>query len=247
MALVEGVFASLLANLLTNLLPHGVVRLLVHVKRTRHFLRFWGAMLRPSLLLVVSSPADVREDRPLLGNDSRAVTDLILEFGRINLDVSLISGLEWSDKVAGELLTNNLLIIGGPVTNSTAGFHLALPEIPYKFCAHYIVRTGDPTFKMGVPTRDEVVGSKDYAIITRMQNRYADNHDAIIVSGCHGWGTRAAAQALTDNRVIKYLNKNATRHFQVIVEVPVDESGRPANPNPLWHTLKPLPIVSRGR
>ena len=76
---------------------------------------------------------------------------------------------------------------------------------------------------------------KDYGILTRMKNPYNPEKDAIIASGCFGWGTQACLRIMKNSQAIKIINEQVKDkyYFQIIVSVQIDEDKIPLNSSAL--------------
>jgi hypothetical protein len=133
---------------------------------------------------------------------------------------------ERADQVGGDALRMPLISAAGPVSSKVSKFLLEQPEIIYSFGGldgHTILSNRNPEFTIDAVRAGEVV-TRDFGVVTRMRNPYNKDSDAIVVSGCFGWGTQAALRVLTDTESLEFLTTMG-RHFQVICTCLVDEDG----------------------
>lgn len=131
---------------------------------------------------------------------------------------------ERADQVGADALRMPLISAAGPVSSKVSKFLLNQPEIIYSFGGpdgHTISSNRNPEFAIDAVRAGEAV-TRDFGVVTRMRNPYNKARDAIVVSGCFGWGTQAALRVLTDTESLEFLTTMG-QHFQVICTCLVDE------------------------
>jgi hypothetical protein len=105
--------------------------------------------------------------------------------------------LRFADRLDGDELANNLILIGGPDANS------ATRRVVRRLKT--TLRLGDPTIneisfrspatnRLYVPVRQSEDEMIDYGVILREQNPFSPLHHVLALFGCFGFGTWAAGR-----------------------------------------------------
>jgi len=228
--------------------PNGLVKIR-HYLKVEKPIRIFFKKTRKELTLFILPPADI--DPIVKGTQ---IFDFLgaMELQDIFRELGYKFEVRRSDNVSeAELKRNNLLIVGGPIPNKIAKYLFNQNEIIYRFGGeegHDIIniKTGQTVVS---PQKDEKGRIKnDYGILTRMKNPYNPKKDAIIASGCFGWGTQACLRIMKDPQVIKNINEQVKDkyYFQIIVSVEIDEDKVPLNSDALGKTLKILNYNQKG-
>jgi hypothetical protein len=156
--------------------------------------RFWSKMLRSKVVLVVGAHGDFDgyEASGMIGTgDALALAEFVAYFRQQRFaDYQVVS----ARSIGPDLLAHNLILIGGPDANGTSCDFV-----------ERIKKTRQIEF--GNPARHEIwfelqgrvyepTSRKDAAAIVYLESPYAEDRYVILVSGCSGHGTFAAAQSL---------------------------------------------------
>ena len=152
-----------------------------------------------------------------------------------------------------ELKEHNLIVVGGPISNKVTKTLFKSKEIIYKFGGpdgHDIIDSKTGKVRYSPIINDEQRVERDYGILTRIKNPYNKNKDAIIASGCFGWGTYASLIIMGDAKLLEYIKNNINfkknPYFQVIVSTMIDEDKVPLEPEIIQKTLIQLNYQERG-
>jgi len=239
---------GVIIEILKWIAPNGLVRIR-HYLKVEKPIRIFFKKTRKDLTLFILPPADI--DPIVKGTqifDFLGAMELQDLFRELGYKFEVIR----SDNISeAELKGNNLLIVGGPIPNKIAKYLFNQNEIIYKFGGeegHDIIdiKIGQTVVS---PQKDEEGRiRKDYGILTRMKNPYNPEKDAIIASGCFGWGTQACLRIMKNSQAIKIINEQVKDkyYFQIIVSVQIDEDKIPLNSSALDKMLKILDYNLEG-
>lgn len=185
--------------------------------------RFWSLMMRRKIVLVVGSHDnfDGYEASGLIGTgDALALAEFVSYFRQNKFE-----NYEVVDARAkgSSFLASNLILIGGPDANRTSFdfVHRTKNNLKIKFGnpkAHEI--SFELQGKVYVPSN----GQKDAAAIVFGDSPYSSDGHVILVSGCFGHGTHAAAQLLCQNDAFRQRVKSFKR-FEAAITCDVIDRG----------------------
>lgn len=134
-------------------------------------------------------------------------------------------------------LVNNIFSFGCGVPNPVSDAILKLNKIPVGFdirddegCYPLKYPLRHPSEKLYIPIYDDVkkTWSLDYGILIRTKNPYNPKKKAVLLGGCHGYGTEAASKILTDtklgNPILRDINEEfEDKDFILIFSCEIDE------------------------
>lgn len=159
--------------------------------------RFWSEMMKNKIVVVVGAHGefDQYEASGMIGTgDALALAEFVSYFRQNQFTNFEISSAR---TVATSQLGQNLLLIGGADANSISRDFIARSGGKLK------TRFGDPdkgeiSFELAgtlfMPERGKKL--KDAAAIVYMENPHAPDRRVVLVSGCFGYGTEAAARMM---------------------------------------------------
>lgn len=212
---------GIVIDILEWIVPNGFLRLWHYYKFERHISNFFKNLKKDETVLIVP-PSDV--DPIIKGTqvfDFLGIMELHEVFSEMEYKLKKVR----ADNISEEEKRHNLISVSGPIPNAVTKFLLERNEINYAFGGsdgHSIISKTNPTLKFDPQKNDKGIITNDFGIITRMQNPYNPDKEAIIVCGSYGWGTQAALRILMDKDSLIYLNKFG-QYFQVICTCGVDE------------------------
>jgi len=158
--------------------------------------RFWSQMMRDKVALVVGAHGDFDsyEASGMIGTgDALALAEFIAYFKANKFDDYEVVSARTID---ASLLNRNLVLIGGADANATSRDFIERTQAARK------IRFGDPdrqivSFEfegeMYSPSREKAM---DAAAIVFHRSPYSEDGRVLLVAGCYGHGTLAAAQLL---------------------------------------------------
>lgn len=116
-------------------------------------------------------------------------------------------------------ITNNMIIIGGPVNNPLSKKLFADMDFPYSFEGFTIVNKHNQT--RYTPVINQYI-EKDYAYVANFQNPYNEENRILLFAGCRSLGCYAGAKALSkhyQNPLLQnFLKTNEDKNYAFIVE-----------------------------
>jgi hypothetical protein len=126
---------------------------------------------------------------------------------------------------APDVLTRNLILIAGPLSNSVTKHVLEKIKVRYTFKNHDIIdlSTGDYVRRSKIKDSNLPNSAEDYGIITKCVNPFNPNTRVIMAMGSHGWGTQAALEALFDPKNLNFLLAQNVDCYQLLISVAVHE------------------------
>jgi hypothetical protein len=188
----------------------------VHYYRntTRPFQKFWGSMFSGGLSIITT--VEERE---------QVIKSQVLDYLAINDAEQVFKGLYPNkyhrytcDENTRGMLNGNLLLVGGPIANDITSVLMKRVSLRYVFRDHEIIDTTTNSL-ICKATQETGMISEDYGIITRQINPYNKSKKVIMVTGCYGWGTWAALEALLEPKNMNFLSEKRAEFYQVLVSV----------------------------
>jgi hypothetical protein len=221
--LAEAAVESILNWIITYVLPAVILFVIGYVAKSLkdyivdvHPLRsYWKEFLKSGCVIVVPKPL-TGEPEMLFGDTSAALS--IHSFLQTLAKKERFE-LRWSDKIFRDDLNGNLVLIGGPMSNSITKAFTETLKLPFSFSSqpkHDIMDSkGGPIFSPKENGPDDY--SPDYAIVLKIGNPHNEEKKLVIIAGCHRYGTYIGAKCVTLTRLLKKLEDKSVN----VLEIPV--------------------------
>lgn len=227
---VIGAFSDVAINLIAAAIGGTAVWTASRAKKRIRLLRarrFWKSMGSRKPLLVLGAPdwepLSSWEKSGMVGKgDILALVEIESQLRQLGFAGTIIE----SKELKSQDLRSNLILIGGPDGNSATA--MMMEELDREVSYEFIEDSGrgsavrnkrsdvaaTPRYnKEGDPTTD-------YGLIIRVANPLApDTAEIVILAGCWGYGTAAAAEKLSDRKFLRKQRKS--KHFEALVETTV--------------------------
>jgi hypothetical protein len=227
---IDGAFFDVATNLIAAAIGGIVVWAVSRVLKRVRLLRarkFWKAMGGRKPLLVLGAPNvepfSTWEKSGMVGRgDILALVEIESQLRRLGFAGTLVE----SKEIKSKDLRSDLILIGGPDWNSVTARMLGRldGEISYAFVRDSELGVGVKNEKSGksvVPQYDDKGDpTSDFGLIIRAANPLApETAEIVILAGCWGYGTAAAAEKLNDRKFLRRQRK--ARYFEALVETTV--------------------------
>jgi hypothetical protein len=185
---------------------------------------FWQPFVygRPSVVLGRFGQFDTFEASGVLGVGDAICLTLISSFTGANYHLEL--PVAYSDKVSGDDLASDLILIGGPDNNSVTKdvigrvpttLMFANPErFEVSFASVEANRLYSPEFASG-----KVI--VDYGIILRTSNPFDRRHKVLVLFGCFGFGTWASGRCVCSEEFLAHPLVAAGSNVECVVRAEV--------------------------
>ncbi len=134
-----------------------------------------------------------------------------------------------ADALSADAWGGNLILIGGPDANQLTAEMMAridesLSFVFPKWQQHYVFLMDKVTRRMIGPdhSADGKVVKVDYGLIVRTQNPLGTNDtEIIILAGCWGYGTEAAAKMLATKTFYRHPLVRSKRPFEILIRTTI--------------------------
>ena len=221
-------------EIISNLIGMGfgvaITKIYEYIKFRRPLRKFWRKFLKEGCAVIVPSVPESYSEASLLGgvSDLRAQAEIAGTLSSLNPQKE-IRCLE--ARFAAPWLSGNLVLIGGPITNSvTRRFIQEFKRngrLLFDFQNHDLcIYVGEERRRWMAEWNSEGDITLDYGLIYRGSNPYDERYEIIILAGCHGFGTYGAAKAVLKPEIV---NELAGRELIAVIKIHVYE-GIPQTP-----------------
>lgn len=176
------------------------------VRKKNPVRNFWGECLTsPVNIIIPSVPEDYDEFSFHTGySDMKAsakVSSLLSTFSNVSEGVKILEA-----KYAYDRLDENVVLIGGPITNEIIRRIIQDFDIPFSFTNHTLIdnyhnKKYEP--KLG---EDKNV-LEDYAFILKIMNPFNNKKILVIIVGCWGYGSYSGSVAVTDYESLRIIRR----------------------------------------
>ncbi|MCL0080194.1 hypothetical protein M1O19_04550 [Dehalococcoidia bacterium] len=213
---VSTIIISYLIGLLTLITPWALKRFLDYKNKDRPIGKFWAPMLNGGLSII--TPSEEREsDIKSQVFDFLATSDIEKQFDRMFAGKYQRYTCE---SLSRDILTNNLLLVAGPIPNDVTKEVLERADTRYYFEGNDITDKMNADFCKKADIKNDII-VRDFGIITKCKNPFQKGRSVIIGSGCYGWGTWGALEALLNPQNLQFLSGKHDPYFQILVSVSV--------------------------
>ncbi|ADJ48484.1 hypothetical protein AMES_6659 [Amycolatopsis mediterranei S699] len=228
--LVLGAFPEISINLIAAAIGGTAVWLVTRTRRRLKLLRarrFWRSLCDRTPLIVIGAPdfepLNKWEKSGMVGKgDILALVDIQNQLRELGFEGKIVETKEMN---SGDR-RKDLVLIGGPDGNSVTETMMRELDrvLSYEFTWNagvgnaVIDRT---TGSASAPQYDKVGNpTSDYGLIIRAVNPLAPKKSEIVIlAGCWGFGTAAAAELLRDRKFLRQQRKS--KHFETLVKTTV--------------------------
>lgn len=194
--------------------------------RTRRARAFWRPFLGEDVAIVVGRfQSEEFERSGLMGaGDSLAVAELQRFLGKLG---ARMRETVYADRLAGEELGKNLIVIGGPDANAVT--HQLVERL------HTGIRFGDPTrhiiaitdvtttpprvFAPGPTASDGT--SNDFGVVVRAPNPFGTGTTVLIVAGAFGHGTWAGVRFAISKEFLRQAREGGGPSIECLIEADI--------------------------
>jgi len=180
---------------------------IVRKKNPVHY--FWNEGLKSSINIIIPSLSKNYDEFSLHTGHSDlkafAITSSLLSSFHNNADeIKMIEARYVLDR-----LDENIVLIGGPITNEITGEIMSNFKIPFSFEGHVLIDNyNNKKYEPKLDENGKIL--EDYAFILKTKNPYNNKNTLIIIAGCYGYGTYSGAKALTDYDILRKIKRNGT-------------------------------------
>jgi hypothetical protein len=195
--------------------------------------KIWGAYAEDRPRVIVGRYLENKQFEPtgFLGvGDAIAISELRNLFTRLNgQDLEIL----YSDQVSGDVLKENLILVGGPE------FNLITREVMDRLKTS--IRFGNPRLneiafhdtcdnRVLAPKVNSISGEviKDYGLVVRAKNPFAPEKWVTVIAGSFGFGSWAGARYAASGEMAKRKEIAGKKEYELLVECEV-VGGSPQN------------------
>lgn len=215
-------------------------RALVSTPKSR---RFWKPFVDSDCRIVLGRLMQFRryEQTGFLGvGDAIAMTELLLFLSQLGADALEVV---YADRVGGDALNSNLIVLGGPVANEISADVVNRLESSLKPGQNEIL---DTISKITHRSRrragsDEL--TSDYGLVIVAPNPYAPDKRMLLVFGTYGFGSWAGIRFLLSRQFRESNDLLEGEFVECLVESEIVK-GTPQQPKMI--TMRPLPTPQGG-
>ncbi|MFJ1765164.1 hypothetical protein ACIOD2_32900 [Amycolatopsis sp. NPDC088138] len=210
--------------------------------------RFWKTMGNRVPFIVLGAPdwapAVSWEKSGMVGmGDIQALVEIESQLRRLGFSGTIVE----SKELTPQELKRDLVLIGGPDGNSVTATMMGRMNgaSSYAFAMDLGPDAGavyDKRSSREITPKYDDLGNpmNDFGLIIRAANPLApDTAEIVILAGCWGFGTAAAAEKLGDQKFLRQLKKS--RHFEVLVETTVEHGAHYNTKVRDTRTITPVP------
>ncbi|WP_086838275.1 hypothetical protein [Amycolatopsis kentuckyensis] len=228
--LVLGAFPDVSVNLIAAAIGGAAVWLATRTGRRVRLLRarrFWKSMGSRGPFIVLGAPdwepLGTWEKSGMVGKgEILALVEIETQLRELGFEGKIVESKELNSRD----LRSDLVLIGGPDGNSVTATMLGRLDqvVSYEFTrdtggGNAVIdrRTDSASAPQYDQSGDPI---SDYGLIIRAANPLApETAEIVILAGCWGYGTTAAAEKLSDRRFLRKQRKS--KHFEALVETTV--------------------------
>lgn len=177
--------------------------------KLRRVRRFWKPFTKGALRIVVGrfSEFESFEQSGFLGiGDAIGLAELRTYFDQLGFDNFEVA---YADRMSGDLLNANLILLGGPDANSVTKEAVSKIRSTIQFGnpEKYEIAFYDSTSNKVYAPRLQSINSRkianDYGIIFKTENPFSPDKQIIIIAGSFGYGTWAGAKYILSKSFIE--------------------------------------------
>jgi hypothetical protein len=166
---------------------------------------FWDVCLTsPVNIITPSPPATYRGSSYYLGysaaNALATVSSLLSIFNKAPEGIR-----PFEAKYTHGRMEENLVLLGGPITNQITQRMMDDFDIPFSFKNHTLIDKRRGNIYQPKVGQDGI--QTDYGFVLRMANPYNSKKMLVIIAGCHGYGTYAGSRIVTDQDSLRAITK----------------------------------------
>ncbi len=200
------VFVGIIANFFFFIMGFFIKQIITYIKLRRVKL-IWGAFLNNKNINVVMTTRDgpYSSSTPRVSMaELEAYAQISAVLDRIGLKAKSVSSNSELDVLKG----SNLILLGGPVANKLTNFFFeeVFQNIPYRLdLEKQAISSVNTTYCSSINNDDMLM--TDYAIILKKSYVEVSSGCIIISMGCHGFGTKAGIDLLTQTHYRKKMDK----------------------------------------
>lgn len=226
-------FSALVSSIVGALLTISVYwsQRLFHYFQTRNVRLFWKPFIKEKITIIIT-------EYPIQGGDRLSNIAKTAGAGWLiskGMALSLAHLLDFCESKitkrkeivvcgdrTGTLETSDMIILGSPANNPYSKSmydHLSkMYNIPYKIIWE---EDGTPieistlTGEKFSPSIEGGLGN-DYALIIKADYQQVPQKSLLIIAGCYMWGTKAAAEAVTDPKILNEVAKETNNSSNVV-------------------------------
>jgi hypothetical protein len=182
------------------------IKLALRLRRAR---RFWKPFTSDPFQIVLGRFLDFSQFEPsgLMGvGDAIALKELSSFFQLLGVRDF---GVEYADRIEGELLKSNLILIGGPDSNAISREVVSRISTSLQFGnpkLHEIALFDSISQKTYMPLTDSSSGHviRDYSMIIKTVNPFAPDKMLILLAGCFGYASWAGVRFITSKAFLEH-------------------------------------------
>lgn len=202
-----------------------------HYFKTRNVRLFWKPFIKEKLTIIIT-------EYPILGNDRLSNIAKTAGAGWLiskGMALSLAHLLDFCESKitkrkdivvcgdrTGTLETSDMIILGSPANNPYSKSmyeHLSkMYNIPYQIIWEEDGTPIEITAMTGEKFSPSIEGGlgNDYALIIKADYQSVPQKSLLIIAGCYMWGTKAAAEAVTDPKILNEVAKETKNSSNVV-------------------------------
>lgn len=205
--------SSIIINLLSTVIAFilGIIfnSVFDNIRKKAPVRSFWDGCLKSSVNIIIPSwPADY-EEQPLRTGHSDLLAaaraaSLLSSFHNRREEIKILEG----KYAAQDRLEENVILIGGPVTNEITRRIMQEFEMPFSFADHILLDNRHNKKYEAKADENECI-LEDYGFVLKTKNPYNDQKSLVIIAGCYGYGTYSGAVAITDYGILRDIIRQA--------------------------------------
>ncbi len=176
------------------------------VLRKNPIRNFWsGCLASPVNIIVPSVRLDYIAPSHRAGysslNAAAKVESLLSLFTNVPENIRVLES-----KYAAERLEENIVLIGGPITNELTRRMMQDFDFPFSFRKRTLIdRYQNKEYAPKLAKDGSVL--EDFALVLKITNPYNDRRSLVIIAGCFGYGTYSASLAVTNPKSLRIINQ----------------------------------------
>ena len=192
--------------------------------RTRKVREIWSPFINNDAWVIMGSSRPGKQNGKWRHSYRVSLSDIdtIIEIEKLFWKVKKGIIISPSAQLPRELLSTNLIVLGGPISNELTQRVFSMVDLQCQFDIERqlikVSQSGDEY--MPVISEDNRQVLIDYGIIIKLSNPFNTENKMMILAGCHGFGTYSAILAATSPRLAnEILNKVGGENFVVILKI----------------------------
>lgn len=220
--------------------------------RTRKARQFWKVFAKERTLIVIGRFREFEQFEPsgFLGvGDAIALAELESFYERLGLPKPPVA---YADRLSGDQLKQNLILLGGPDANSVSEKVARRIEATLRFgekAVHdiYVVDHSEGRVYSPSISSSSAAAGTDYGLVYKAKNPFSVDDAVLLIAGSFGYGTWAGVRYVTSDAFFHSPAVGKAVEFELLIETDVDLGVPQAIKQVAFRSLQPTSDQARQR